>query len=127
MIEARASGNEALWIEAKRLRNRTKAMMGKAKAAYLQSALTDTSKDGQAFWKKVHSILDPAKKSGHQINLLSSEGVPEPPGEAAETINNFFINVAHDLRKPNNAPWVNGGPVTSSNRSEEHTSELQSP
>ena len=115
MIEARASGDQALWIEAKRLRNRTKAMMGKAKAAYLQSVLTDTAKDSKAFWNTVHMILNPAKKSGQQINLLSNEGTPEPPGDAAETINDFFINVAHDLRKPNNVPWINGGPITDTN------------
>ena len=92
--KAKKHGNDNEWEIAKYLRNQTNTNIRKAKSEYILSQLELCKEDNSKFWRVIKSVF-PSKQRGKANIRLKKNQKEIPPGEVADYINYFFINVGN--------------------------------
>ena len=110
---ARRTGNPDDSVFARKIRNRTKNLINKAKADYYTNQLDDNRDDLRKYWQHIYTILNKNKKD-NKLNLQDSNGNSLDQKDVPDFINDFFTSIGAKLVNENpkmtqeyNMPIVN--------------------
>ena len=102
--KAKTTKNEDDWNIAKHLRNVTNSNIRKAKANYTIQKLNQLKGDSTKFWKEIKKVFPTSNKKSQAKLLLKQDDKSILESDAADYINDFFVNVGNLTTKGKNIP-----------------------
>ena len=105
--KAKRKNDENLWKEAKRLRNDCTKRLRNARAEYIKENLENNQGNSKKFWKNIQDII-PNKKNKCSATFDLHDHVTDTSIDVKDTadfINDFFVNIGHNLARDNTEVW----------------------
>ena len=97
---ARRTGHMDDLVYARRIRNRTKALVNKAKVDFYTNQLNDNKDDPRKYWQQIYTVLN-KNKNENRLNIEDDNGNVLEHEYVPEFINNFFTTIGAKLVKDN--------------------------
>ena len=97
---ARRTGNPDDLVFARKIRNRTKNLINKAKLDYYTNQLDDNRDDPRKYWQHIYNILNKNKKD-NKFNLEDNNGKLLDQKDVPDFINDFFTSIGAKLVNEN--------------------------
>ena len=97
---ARRTGNPDDLVYARKIRNRTKNLINKAKLDYYTNQLNDNRDDPRKYWQHIYTILNKNKKD-NKFNLEDHDGTVLDQKDVPDFINDFFTSIGAKLVNEN--------------------------
>ena len=92
-------------LTAKRLRNRCKTIIRRAKSSFVQDYLDNNVISIKKFWEKINYLM-PNTISNNSIQLIDiKSNTPVSADQTPNFINQFFTNIGPELAKDFKLPW----------------------
>ena len=97
----------ASWAEFREAKNGSQKLIRKSKAAFIQANLELNRNDPKKFWQEINTLLGAGKdRNGAIETIQSDDGTILNGKDAAEFMNNYYVNIGSDLAKEfNNNEW----------------------
>ena len=106
--QAKRSGNEEAWLEAKRSRNRVGRDLELLRADFLKQKQEEHNADHKEFWKVLAGIFPSKKGSSSQGSIWLKDrerGVEVSAEQVPDHINQFFVGIGPKLARDKNEHW----------------------
>ena len=97
---ARRTGTSDDWVYARKMRNKTKILINRAKMDYYTDQLDDNKDDPRKYWQHIFTVLN-KNRTNNKFNLENDDGNVLDQREVPDFINNFFTTIGAKLVNEN--------------------------